>query len=282
MSRGTKKDGDLEEESLTSSLLTSESGSRFMTVETTEGRMPLLDAVQRNLPAAVTVAIVSLSLSIALGIASGAGPQAGLSTAVWGGIAGGLFASSPYNIIGPAGALAPLLSSYSLQVTSPNTNPNPNPDPNPNLGPNPEHTPTHCSGGRRSCRGSARAARCSCSAPTPPGCSGTCSSCPPPSSRGSLSRCRARNPNPKPNPTKGTKSHKAQALAAALHPSTNPTPDPYPSPPTLTPEQVALSIGLGQIPAGFGLAAPHHAHFLPNLVESLGRVSHAGLARTPV
>ena len=140
MSRGTKvhqspMPGDLEEENLTSSLLTSESGSRFMTVETTEGRMPLLDAVQRNLPAAVTVAIVSLSLSIALGIASGAGPQAGLSTAVWGGIAGGLFASSPYNIIGPAGALAPLLSSYSLQVTGPNTNPNTNPNLNPN--PNP-------------------------------------------------------------------------------------------------------------------------------------------------
>ena len=103
--------GDLEEVSL----LSSESGSRFMTVETTEGRMPLREAVQRNLPAAVTVAIVSLSLSIALGIASGAGPQAGLSTAVWGGIAGGLFASSPYNIIGPAGALAPLLSAYAAQ-----------------------------------------------------------------------------------------------------------------------------------------------------------------------
>ena len=113
VSRGTIKEspmpGDLEEESL----LTSESGSRYMTVETTEGRMPLLDAVRRNLPAAVTVAIVSLSLSIALGIASGAGPQAGLSTAVWGGIAGGLFASSHYNIIGPAGALAPLLSLHS-------------------------------------------------------------------------------------------------------------------------------------------------------------------------
>ena len=120
MSRGTKvhqspMPGDLEEENLTSSLLTSESGSRFMTVETTEGRMPLFAAVQRNLPAAVTVAIVSLSLSIALGIASGAGPQIGLSTAVWGGIVGGLFGSSPYNIIGPAGALVPLLSSYSAQ-----------------------------------------------------------------------------------------------------------------------------------------------------------------------
>ena len=96
-------------------LLTSESGSRLMTLQTTEGRLPLAEVLQRNLPAAVTVAIVSISLSIALGIASGAGPQAGLSTAVWGGIAGGLFASSPYNIIGPAGALAPILNSYSVQ-----------------------------------------------------------------------------------------------------------------------------------------------------------------------
>ena len=187
--------GDLEEESL----LTSESGSRYMTVETTEGRMPLLDAVRRNLPAAVTVAIVSLSLSIALGIASGAGPQAGLSTAVWGGIAGGLFASSHYNIIGPAGALAPLLSSYALQW-------------------GPEILPwlsagsavlvfaTHATG---------------------------------------LQRYMLIMP---------TAVFEGFTLA------------------------VALSIGLGQIPAGFGLAAPHHAHFLPNLLESLGRLPEAKAA----
>ena len=41
---------------------------------------------------------------------------------------------------------------------------------------------------------------------------------------------------------------------------------------------VALSIGLGQIPAGFGLAAPHQAHFLPNLLESLGRLPEAKAA----
>ena len=76
------------------------------TLETTEGPMPLWAVVQKCSPAAATVAIVSISLSIALGIASGAGPQAGLSTAVWGGLTGGLFCSSPYNIIGPAGALA--------------------------------------------------------------------------------------------------------------------------------------------------------------------------------
>ena len=104
-----QREPDAEEERL----LTSEYVSR--SIETTEGRMPLFAAVQRNLPAAATVAIVSLSLSIALGIASGAGPQIGLSTAVWGGIVGGLFGSSPYNIIGPAGALVPLLSSYSAQ-----------------------------------------------------------------------------------------------------------------------------------------------------------------------
>ena len=85
------------------------------TLETTEGPMPLSAVLQRCSPAATTVAIVSISLSIALGIASGAGPQAGLSTAVWGGMTGGLFCSSPYNIIGPAGALAPILNSYSVQ-----------------------------------------------------------------------------------------------------------------------------------------------------------------------
>ena len=100
-------------------LLTSESGSRLMTLQTTEGRLPLAEVLQRNLPAAVTVAIVSISLSIALGIASGAGPQAGLSTAVWGGMAGGLFASSPYNIIGPAGALAPTTFASSIGEGAP-------------------------------------------------------------------------------------------------------------------------------------------------------------------
>ena len=39
----------------------------------------------------------------------------GLSTAIFGGLVGGLLGSSNYNIIGPAGALAGLLDSYATE-----------------------------------------------------------------------------------------------------------------------------------------------------------------------
>ena len=58
------------------------------------------------------MAFVSVPLSIALGIASGTTPMRGVATAVFGGVCSGLFGSSDYNIVGPAGALSGMLASY--------------------------------------------------------------------------------------------------------------------------------------------------------------------------
>ena len=82
-------------------------------LQTTIGHMSFVDAIKTNLRAGSLVALVSLALSIGLGIASGSTPIAGLRTAIWGGIACGFFGSSPFNIIGPAGALSGMLSTYS-------------------------------------------------------------------------------------------------------------------------------------------------------------------------
>ena len=70
----------------------------------------LPQVVLGNLKSATTVALVSLTLSIALALQSGTHPVAGLATAGWGGIIGGMACSSKYNILGPAGALASTLS----------------------------------------------------------------------------------------------------------------------------------------------------------------------------
>jgi len=71
------------------------------------------DFLKTNLASGVTVALVSVPLSIALAIASGAAPSQGVLTAVYGGIGCGLFGSSDYNIIGPAGALVAILLHWS-------------------------------------------------------------------------------------------------------------------------------------------------------------------------
>jgi SulP family sulfate permease len=84
-------------------------------LRTTIGHISFYDAVKTNLQAASLVALVSLALSIGLGIASGSTPVAGLRTAIWGGIACGIFGSSPFNIIGPAGALSGMLNTYSTK-----------------------------------------------------------------------------------------------------------------------------------------------------------------------
>eukprot|EP01048_Picozoa_sp_COSAG05_P019532 COSAG05_NODE_3084_length_2337_cov_1.582663_1_plen_436_part_10 len=85
---------------------------RCGTFSTTAGPVAILRAVATNFQSALLVAVVSLSLSIGLGIASGVGPIEGLRTAIWGGLMASLFGSSPYNIVGPAGALSGMLSTY--------------------------------------------------------------------------------------------------------------------------------------------------------------------------
>jgi MFS superfamily sulfate permease-like transporter len=84
-------------------------------LRTAIGHISFYDAVKTNAQAASLVALVSLALSIGLGIASGSTPIAGLRTAIWGGIACGIFGSSPFNIIGPAGALSGMLNTYSAK-----------------------------------------------------------------------------------------------------------------------------------------------------------------------
>ena len=85
---------------------------RCSTFSTTEGPVKILRTIVSNFQSALLVAVVSLSLSIGLGIASGVGPIEGLRTAIWGGLMASLLGSSPYNIVGPAGALSGMLSTY--------------------------------------------------------------------------------------------------------------------------------------------------------------------------
>jgi SulP family sulfate permease len=87
------------------------------TVTTKNGEESVLDVVKdfNNWKAGVTVALVSVPLSIALGIASGTTPMRGVTTAIWGGLCSGLLGSSDYNIVGPAGALSGMFSSYSIE-----------------------------------------------------------------------------------------------------------------------------------------------------------------------
>lgn len=68
--------------------------------------------LKENFKAGVTVATVSLPLSISLSIASGAGPTLGVITSIWAGLFASFFGSSKYNIVGVAGSLASLLTSY--------------------------------------------------------------------------------------------------------------------------------------------------------------------------
>jgi len=87
-------------------------------VETRHGQQHLFKEVMldpNNWRAGLTVAFVSVPLSIALGIASGTTPMRGVSCAIFGGLCSGLFGSSDYNIVGPAGALSGMLMSYVVQ-----------------------------------------------------------------------------------------------------------------------------------------------------------------------
>jgi hypothetical protein len=86
-------------------------------LQTKHGKQHIKEVVmdQNNWKAGVTVALVSVPLSISLGIASGTTPMRGIACAIFGGLCGGIFGSSDYNIVGPAGALSGMLTSYVIQ-----------------------------------------------------------------------------------------------------------------------------------------------------------------------
>src|SRR3954465_12818315 len=65
--------------------------------------------------AGVTVGIVALPLAMALAIASGMKPEAGLFTAIIGGILVSVLGGSRVQIGGPAGAFVPLLAPIVLK-----------------------------------------------------------------------------------------------------------------------------------------------------------------------
>ena len=69
--------------------------------------------VKENFLPGVTVAMVSVPLSTALAMAAGATPMMGLMTGIYGPMIQGVLGGSHYNILGPAGALVGILSSYS-------------------------------------------------------------------------------------------------------------------------------------------------------------------------
>lgn len=78
-----------------------------------ENGKSLKTLVKENYISGITVALVSLPLSTALAIAAGAPPMAGISAGIYGPLMGGLFGSSAYNILGPAGALVNNLNKLS-------------------------------------------------------------------------------------------------------------------------------------------------------------------------
>jgi SulP family sulfate permease len=71
--------------------------------------------IKENWKPGLTVALVSIPLSVSIAVASGASPVAGIITAVWAGLVAAFFASSNYNIMGPAGALTAILAAAALQ-----------------------------------------------------------------------------------------------------------------------------------------------------------------------
>lgn len=76
-------------------------------------------ALSKDMMAGLTVAAVALPLALAFGVSSGANAAAGLVTAIIAGIAIGLFSGGYYQISGPTGAMAAILTSiiagYGLQ-----------------------------------------------------------------------------------------------------------------------------------------------------------------------
>jgi sulfate permease, SulP family len=69
------------------------------------------EKLRRDLAAGLTVAIVALPLSMAIAIASHAAPQAGVFTAIVGGVIISAFGGSRFQIGGPAGAFIVLIAS---------------------------------------------------------------------------------------------------------------------------------------------------------------------------
>jgi sulfate permease, SulP family len=67
-----------------------------------------------NWKSGLTVAFISIPLSLALAIASGATPVQGIITAFWAGLIGAFLGGSPFNIIGPTGALSGILISFAV------------------------------------------------------------------------------------------------------------------------------------------------------------------------
>ena len=70
--------------------------------------------ILQNWKSGLTVSIVSIPLALALAITSGATPTQGIITAFWAGLLGALLGGSNFNIVGPTGALAGILVSYTL------------------------------------------------------------------------------------------------------------------------------------------------------------------------
>lgn len=64
----------------------------------------------RDLPAGITVGLVALPLAMAFGIASGVTPQAGLYTAIVGGLIVALFGGSRFQVSGPTGAFVVIVA----------------------------------------------------------------------------------------------------------------------------------------------------------------------------
>lgn len=74
----------------------------------------LKNQLKLNWKSGLTVAFISIPLSLALAIASGATPVQGIITALWAGLIGAILGGSPFNIIGPTGALSGILISFAI------------------------------------------------------------------------------------------------------------------------------------------------------------------------
>lgn len=98
-----------------SMLASSRQTATWPSLLTVRGNASCFTVLSQNFGSSLIVAVMSSCLSIGLGVASGSSPIAGLRAAIWGGVAGGLIASSPFNVIGPAGMLTPMLGSCSQQ-----------------------------------------------------------------------------------------------------------------------------------------------------------------------
>ncbi len=76
--------------------------------------IPYLKIIRANLLSGITVGLVSVPVCISLAVASGATPVMGIITATWAGFVAALAGGSNFNITGPTGALAGLLSTYAM------------------------------------------------------------------------------------------------------------------------------------------------------------------------